>query len=131
MIVPRSLDGFDVIASVERMLDQPMLWWEAVGLFVEHFATWEQSWQESIGDDALERRRVHAVRSAAANVGAKQLAEVAGELEDFLLRRASGDSADVSPDLRQRLRDSFRHAWASAATARRASEFHPGGRACA
>lgn len=131
MIVPRSLDGFDVIASVERMLDQPMLWWEAVGLFVEHFATWEQSWQESIGDDTLERRRVHAVRSAAANVGAKQLAEVAGELEDFLLRRASGDSADVSPDLRQRLRDSFRHAWASAATARRANEFHPGGRACA
>lgn len=129
MIIPRSLDGFDVMGAVERMLDQPTLWWEALGLFVEHFAAWEPSWQESIGDDVLERKRVHALRSAAANVGAVDLAKKAGALEDFLLQRMSGAAGEVPPDLRQQVRDSFRHTWAAAATARRTSELVSGGRA--
>lgn len=129
MIVPRSLDGFDVIVAVERMLDQPTLWWEAVGLFVEHFSAWERSWQESIGDDALERKRVHAVRSAAANVGATQLAEAAGVLEDLLLKRVAGSGVEIPASSRQRLQDAFRHAWAAAATARQANDLGPGGQA--
>lgn len=129
MIIPRSLDGFDVIGAVERMLDQPALWWEALGLFVEHFAGWEQSWQASIGEDELERKRVHALRSAAANVGADNLAKVAGTLEDALLQRLAGHAEDVQPDLRQQVRDSYRHTWAAAATARRSSDRAGGGRA--
>lgn len=128
MIIPRSLDGFDVLAAVERMLDQPTLWWEALGLFVEHFAAWEQSWQACIGDDALERKRVHAVRSAAANVGAVHLAAAAGALEDCLLRRVAGGSAEIPASSRQQLQESFRHAWAAAASAIRATDSGAGGR---
>ncbi|MFZ1245398.1 MAG: Hpt domain-containing protein [Azonexus sp.] len=129
MIVPRSLDGFNVIAAIERMLDQPELWWEAVGLFVEHFAGWEQSWQASIGDDTLERKRVHAIRSAAANIGAEQLSERARALEEALLKRTDDNPADITAELRTALKVAFRQAWAAAATARQESDFGAGGRA--
>lgn len=129
MPVPRSLDGFDVIAAVERMLDQPALWWQAVGLFVEHFADWEGQWQASIGDDLLERKRVHAVRSAAANVGAMHLAEAAGGLEDVLLKRLAGQPAEISDRLRDELRDSFHQAWQAAAKAWEINRLGPGGQA--
>lgn len=127
MIVPRSLDGFNVIAAIERMLDQPELWWEAVGLFVEHFAGWEQSWQASIGDDTLERKRVHAIRSAAANIGAEQLSERARALEEALLKRTDDNPADITAELRTALKVAFRQAWAAAATARQESDFGAGG----
>lgn len=129
MPVPRSLDGFDVIGAVERMLDQPALWWQAVALFVEHFADWENFWQASIGDDALERKRVHALRSAAANVGALHLAKAAGALEDLLLQRAAGKTVTVPEDFRQHLRDCFHHAWQAAATAQKEYQLGPGGQA--
>lgn len=129
MSVPRALDGFDVIGAVERMLDQPELWWQAVGLFVEHFADWEGQWRASIGDDAQERKRVHAVRSAAANVGAVGLADAAGVLEDALLRRISGQPAAVPDRLRETLRASFQHAWLAAADAWALNRLGPGGRA--
>jgi HPt (histidine-containing phosphotransfer) domain-containing protein len=129
MSVPRSLDGFDVIAAVERMLDQPALWWQAVGLFVEHFAGWEQMWQQSIGDDAQERKKVHAVRSAAANVGAVQLAEAAGALEDLLLKRLADPATDVPASSRQLLQDTFQQAWLAAAAAWTANRLGPGGMA--
>ena len=117
MPVPRSLDGFDVTAAIERMLDQPMLWWQAVGLFVEHFADGESGWQESIGDDAWEQKKVHALRGAAANVGAMALAEVAADLEDLLLACREGKVKSVPNIVRQRLRDSFRQTWRAAAGA--------------
>ncbi len=122
MMIPRSLTGFDVNAAVGRMLDRPELWWEALGLFVEHFADWESSWRGSVGDDALERKRVHALRSGAVNVGALDLAEVAGTLEAVLLKRAAGQMAEVPAGLRERLQDCFCRTWTVAASARREQE---------
>ncbi|MBS1130123.1 MAG: hypothetical protein H6R16_1125 [Proteobacteria bacterium] len=129
MSVPHSLDGFDVMGAVERMLGQPLLWWQAVGLFVEHYADWEQSWRGTIGDDAEERKRVHAIRSAAANVGAGRLAETAGALEDLLLGRLAGGQSVVPEDLRQRLGNDFRESWQAAATAWKENRLGPGGSA--
>lgn len=128
MSVPRSLDGFDVTAAVARMLDQPMLWWQAVGLFVEHFADWEQAWQESVGDHAREQKRVHALRSAAANVGATALAEAAAALEDQLLKCQAGLATSVQESLRQGLHASFRQTWLSAAEAWKSTKPVPDGR---
>lgn len=99
------------------MLNQPALWWQAVGLFVAHFADWEAQWQGSIGDDALERKRVHALRSAAANVGAHQVAASAGVLESCLLARLAGGAEEVPDALRGRLLADFRRAWQGAAEA--------------
>lgn len=118
MSIPHSLDGFDVTEAVGRMLDQPALWWQAVGLFVDHFSEWETEWQASIGDDALERKRVHALRSAAANVGACSVAEKAGALEDRLLVRLAGGPGEVPDVLRQGVQREFRRVWQVAAEAR-------------
>ncbi len=111
MPVPCSLEGFDVPGAVGRMLDQPMLWWQALGLFVEHFSDWEASWEQAVGDDALERKRVHALRSASATVGAESLSSVAGELEDLLLKRLAGEDLAIPAGLRNRLRDTYRDVW--------------------
>lgn len=129
MPIPQSLDGFDVIGAVERMLDQPALWWQAVGLFVQHFAAWEQDWQAAIGDDARERKQVHAMRSAAANVGAVRLADSAEALEQRLLDRLAGRAVEIPDDLRQRLLADFRSAWLAADHAWRMSVAGPGGEA--
>ena len=68
--IPSSLAGFNVDAAVGRMFGRRELWWETVELFFAHHATWENEWLLSRGDDALERKKVHALRSAAANIGA-------------------------------------------------------------
>lgn len=121
MSVPPTLEGFEVAAAVERMLDQPMLWWQAVGLFVVHFADWERTWLDSVGDPAREQKNVHALRSAAANVGAMALSGVAATLEHQLLKCLAGNDESVPEQLRQHLLDSFRRtlrvataAWESA-----------------
>jgi HPt (histidine-containing phosphotransfer) domain-containing protein len=121
MSVPRTLDGFDVTAAIGRMLDQPMLWWQAVGLFVEHFADWEQAWQESVGDYAREQKRVHALRSAAANVGATVLAATAADLEKQLLKCLAGQPIVVPDSLRRDLQQAFRQTWHAAAEAWKAA----------
>ncbi|OHC65982.1 MAG: hypothetical protein A2040_05390 [Rhodocyclales bacterium GWA2_65_19] len=110
------------------MLDQPMLWWQAVGLFVEHFADWELAWRESAGDHAQEQKKVHALRSAAANVGATALVEAAAALEDQLLKCQAGQATSVQESLRQALRASFRQTWLSAAEALKSSKLVPEGR---
>lgn len=117
MSVPHTLDGFDVTAAVERMLDQPQIWWLAVGLFVEHFANWEGAWQESVGDLAREQKTVHALRGAAANVGAMGLSREAAALEAQLLKCLAGREEFVPQLLRDRLRDSFRQSFRVAAEA--------------
>jgi HPt (histidine-containing phosphotransfer) domain-containing protein len=129
MTIPHSLDGFDVRGAVGRMLDQPNLWWQALGLFVEHFSAWEQAWQASIGDDAQECRKVHAVGSAAANVGADRLASRAATVEQGLRQRLAGGAADELELARQQLQAEFRQSWQAAADAWRANTPGPGGHA--
>ena len=96
----------------------------------EEYADWEQAWRGAIGDDVEEPQRVHAIRSAAANVGAARLAETAGALEDLLLARLAGGQSVVPDDLRQRLGDDFRESWLAAANAWKETRPGPGGSAC-
>ncbi|MBL8428992.1 MAG: Hpt domain-containing protein [Dechloromonas sp.] len=130
MSVPHTLEGFEVSAAVERMLDQPTLWWQAVGLFVEHFSAWELTWQGCIGDLAREKKAVHALRSAAANIGAVALSSVAADLESQLLRCLEGSSACVPDQLRIHLRESYRRTFQVAAEAWRSVQRPLEGRAC-
>jgi HPt (histidine-containing phosphotransfer) domain-containing protein len=118
MFPPSSLNGFDVGSAVERMLGQPDLWWQAVGLFVEHFAEWEQGWLSVRGDDSAEQRKVHALRSAAANVGASNLSCAAAVLEELLVMRQQGKSVQIPQSVRWYVQDCFREAWRAAAEAR-------------
>lgn len=117
MSIPTSLKGFDVDAAVERMLGQPELWWTAVGLFVQHFAGWEGEWLAARGDDALECKKVHALRSAAANIGANKLSCAAAVLEDLIVMRLAGKSILVPPSIRWYVQDCFREVWRSASEA--------------
>lgn len=117
MLIPQKLDGFDVEDAVARMLDRPELWWQAVGFFVHHFADWKDSWRDAIGDDQAERRQVHAIRSAAANVGAKTLAGQAERMEQILLRRLDGSGDEIPEAWREELASVFDIAWGCAARA--------------
>lgn len=117
MPVPVSLKGFDVDTAIERMLGQPVLWWEAVGLFVQHFSAWEGEWLAARGDDELERKKVHALRSAAANVGANKLSCAAAVLEELIAIRQSGKPVFIPSSVRWYLQDCFREAWQSASAA--------------
>lgn len=115
MLIPRELEGFDVAAAVERMLDRPELWWQAVGLFVTHFSDWPSRWHGALGDDAAERRQVHALRSAAENVGAVRLAAAAARLEAALLGRLAGREVAISDDWRAELTAAYLAAMAAVA----------------
>lgn len=117
MLIPQKLDGFDVEDAVARMLDRPELWWQAVGFFVHHFSDWKDNWENAIGNDVAERRQVHAIRSAAANVGAKTLADQAERMEQLLLRRLDGSDVDVPVLWRDELAAAFDIAWGCAARA--------------
>lgn len=119
MSIPHTLEDFDVPAAVARMLDQPALWWQALALFVGHFADWDDAWLASVGDDAGERRLVHALRSAAANVGATKLSASAAALDDLLLQGQAGAAPGVFESLRRQLQQDFRQAWRTADAALR------------
>ena len=91
------------------MLDQPALWLQALGLFVAHFSDWEEKWQSSLADRNDERRWVHALRSAAANIGAVRLMASATALEKHL--QTPADLPDVVAEtMRCRLLEDFRQA---------------------
>jgi HPt (histidine-containing phosphotransfer) domain-containing protein len=126
MPIPRTLDGFDVPGAVERMLGRPEIWWQALGLFVDHFSGWESAWQASIGDDAAERGQVHALGSAAANVGADTLLASARTLEKALMAQIGGGAAPIDEVLRENLRAEFHRVWESADTALRRVGRQPG-----
>ena len=119
MSIPYTLEDFDVPAAVARMLDQPALWSQALALFVGHFAGWEEAWLASVGDDAGERRLVHALRSAAANVGATKLSASAAALDDLLLQGPGATAASVFESLRRQLQQDFRQSWRTADAALR------------
>jgi len=114
MLIPQELEGFDVKDAVARMLDRPELWWQAVGFFVQHFSGWENAWLDVRGNDQAERRCVHAIRSAAANVGAMRLSALAERLEKLLLQRIAGEDVKIPVDLRADLAAAFSEAWKSA-----------------
>ena len=118
---PTAIAGFDVAQAVDRMLGQPTLWFDALHLFVQHFANWESDWENAQGDDSAERRCVHALRSGAANVGANQLSAVAAVLEELLARRCVGQTEVIPESARIYLKDCFREDWQAAADACRFS----------
>lgn len=115
--MPDVLDGFDVPAAVDRMLGQPALWQQALALFVHHFADWEACWHKAGDELTQERKQVHALRSAAANVGATRLAARAAELELAVTAVLKGEPAHGLDALRQRLLDEFRGTWKIASVA--------------
>ncbi len=121
MPVCNALDGFDVAAAVDRMLGQFSLWRQALALFVEHFANWAEAWQGAQCDPVAERKKVHALRSAAANVGAVRLSAAAGALEDALAALIRGETVTALTDLRQELAVEFANGWQVAAKAVRLS----------
>ena len=114
--IPAHLPGFEVEQAVARMLDRPELWWQALGLFVEHFADWEKRWDDA-ASPAEERRCIHALRSAAANVGAHDLSCLAGQLETLLAHHGEDDAEAPAGGLREQLRDAFRQLWQTACVA--------------
>lgn len=116
--IPRQIKGFDVAAAVERMLGREDLWWEALGLFLQHYATWEKEWLAARGDDALECRLVHAMRSAAANVGASRLSCAAAVLEELLQINLNGRAVTIPSSVRWYLQDCWREVWREASRAR-------------
>lgn len=116
MQIPSQLEGFDIDDAIARMLGRPQLWWQTLGYFVHAFADWPQHWQASQADAGSERRVVHALRSAAANVGAQQLADAARQLEQVLLAGTVGMPGTVT-ELRIHLLAAFSLCWESAAEA--------------
>ena len=124
---PAQLPGFEVDYAVNRMLGRPELWWQAVGLFIQHFADWENQWLATRHDLTAEGKCVHALRSAAANVGANHLCCVAGILEELLAKAAAGQArTTVPPSLRFHLQDCFREVWRTATDAYFGDQGYPG-----
>ena len=99
------------------MLGQSALWWQAVGLFVQHFSEWERDWLAVRGNDEAERKKVHAVRSAAANVGATRLSCAAAVLEELIEIRMKGQRLEIPPSVRWYVQDCFHEAWQAASDA--------------
>lgn len=115
MAIPRVLEGFNVAAAVARMLDDENLWWQSFGLFIEHYADWLQEWETSRSNLVDERKKVHSLRSAAANIGAVRLAAAAEALEDALVGQVF--PAAVTEGLRLALREAYRRTWSIAEAA--------------
>lgn len=110
--LPRDLPGFDVAAAVARMMDSAELWWRALMIFHAHFGGWEAAWLQSQTTPEAERKCVHALRSAAANIGAVRLDAAAATLENALTWSAFPPQS-LAP-LRALLLECFREAHGSA-----------------
>lgn len=83
--LPLNLPGFEVEETVARMMDNAELWWRVLAMFGARFDDWDTTWQQSQATQETERQCVHALRSAAVNVGAVRLGEAAGALENALM----------------------------------------------
>ena len=102
MLIPRELEGFDVAAAVERMLDRPSSGAGCRSVRRAFFGL-AVALARCSGEDAAERRQVHALRSAAENIGAVRLAAAAASLEAALLGRLAGREVAISDDCRAEL----------------------------
>jgi hypothetical protein len=109
------LPGFNVEAAIGRMLNNAELWWRALAIFHVHFGNWDTTWRISQSERDTERKCVHALRSAAANVGAVELAAAAATLENVLMS-ADFPSPALAP-LRVVLLESYDEARRAVATA--------------
>ncbi len=98
------------------MLDDENLWWQSFCLFVEHYADWLQEWEVSRANLIDERKKVHSLRSAAANIGAVRLAAAAEALEEALAGSTACSPA-VAEGLRVALRHAYQRTWSVAALA--------------
>lgn len=105
MAIPKPLSGMDIEAALERLSASEPLWREALALFVERYRGWDEKWRQLSGDPFEERQSLHTLRSAAANIGANKLAELAGDMEAELCA-GRGDEA-----LRWQVRACFREVW--------------------
>lgn len=86
--MPKDVAGFEAEQAIARMMDNTELWWRALAIFHAHYEHWEDTWRGSQAEFAAERKCIHALRSAAANVGADRLAAAAAALENALLHAA-------------------------------------------
>lgn len=111
--LPRDLPSFDVVAAVERMMGRADLWWRVLTIFLDQFDDWETGWRASQAVQENERKSVHALRSAAANIGAVRLAAAAAALETAL--QQPDTSQQPLAFLRQQLHECFDEARRAAA----------------
>jgi len=103
--LPVSLPGFDLADALDRMMGRTDLWWKVLYIFHRQFGSWDAAWRLTQGQRENERKSVHSLRSAAANIGAFRLAAAAAELEQVLM--ASDFQEAMLPPLRRRLQESF------------------------
>lgn len=111
-LVPQDLPGFEVDVTVERMMGRADMWWRVLEIFHVQFCDWPTRWYHSQGVREDERKSVHALRSAAANIGAVRLATAASALESALLSSTCQPSSLAS--LRTQLYQCFDQAYDSA-----------------
>lgn len=111
-LAPQYLPGFEVDVTVERMMGRADMWWRVLEIFHIQFCDWPARWHQSQLVREDERKCVHALRSAAANIGAVRLAAAAGALEDILMSVACQAPALVP--LRDQLYECFEEAYDSA-----------------
>jgi hypothetical protein len=111
-LVPLGLPGFEVDATVERMMGRADMWWRVLEIFHIQFCDWPTRWHQSQALHEDERKAVHALRSAAANIGAVRLAAAAAALENTLMSAAC--PAPSLTSLREQLYECFDEAYDSA-----------------
>jgi len=87
-----SIDGLDINKGIANSGGRKELYWEILSAFYEDGIQKIDEIEECIANDNINNYSiyVHALKSAAANIGAEKLAEAANALE------AAGDSGDIN-----------------------------------
>ena len=115
-LLPRNLPGFDIEAAVARMMGRVDLWWQVLAVFHVRFADCRDAWRQTQAqaDREGERKCVHALRSAAANIGAARLAAAAAALESLLMASEDPMGTDSARTLLLECLDEAQHSAAEA-----------------
>nr|WP_311221573.1 MULTISPECIES: response regulator [unclassified Acidovorax] len=102
VVLPHDVAGLDAMLGLQRALGKPALYADMLRRFAQGQRGTDRALEaaEQAGDRALAERLVHTLRSVAANIGARGLAEQAQALEQSL---RAGEPADA----RQHLRDAM------------------------